>query len=112
MGAGKAAINGPRLAMQLVHEEASSAFTATGELSSEALQGAKEIIPPGELGNVEIPKGFGKYATETFASPSGPFKAHFYMNAATGEVYYGLDYKAVFNAKQVVPFTPYSGVVP
>ena len=37
--------------MQLAREEAESAFTATGELSKEAIQGARQIIPPEQLGN-------------------------------------------------------------
>jgi len=55
-----------------------------------------EIIPAGQLGNPAIPQGFSKFATDTFASPSGPFQAHIYMNPVTGEVYYGLDYKIIF----------------
>jgi hypothetical protein len=106
------AINAPRLGMQLAREEASSAFRATGELSAEALQGARQIIAPGQLGNAAIPQGFGKYATESFASPSGPFQVHFYMNPTTREVFYGLDYKAIFNAGRPVPFSPMSGVAP
>ncbi len=105
------AINAPRLANQLVHAEASSAFTAAGELSPEAIQGAKQIIAPGQLGNPAIPSGFGKYTTETFASPSGPFQVHFYMNHSNGAIYYGMDYKAVFN-NGVQPFRAFSGTAP
>jgi hypothetical protein len=105
-------INGSRLASDLVRAEAESAFTATGELSSEALQGSRQIIAPGELGNSAIPQGFGKYATETFNSPSGPFQAHFYMNPTTNEVFYGLDYKAIFNAGAPSRFVPAIGLAP
>lgn len=55
-------------------------------------------MAPGTLGNPAIPSGFGKYATQTFSSPSGPFQVHFYMNPTTGEVFYGLDYKILLNA--------------
>jgi len=98
-GAGSAAnvANGVRLGEQLSLESANSAFTASGELSEGAIQNATQIFEPGTLSNPAIPEGFGKYTTETFASPSGPFQAHFYMNPSTGEVFYGLDYKAVFN---------------
>lgn len=90
-------MNGVRLSGQLSLESANSAFTATGELSEGAIQNATQIFEPGTLGNPAIPSGFGKYTTETFASPSGPFQAHFYMNPTTGEVFYGLDYKVIFN---------------
>jgi hypothetical protein len=81
--------NGVRLSQQLARESAESAFTASGELSEGAIAGSREIIPAGQLGNPAIPQGFSKFATDTFASPSGPFQAHFYMNPVTGEVYYG-----------------------
>jgi hypothetical protein len=90
-------VNGVRLSGQLARESANSAFTASGELSQGAISGARQIFAPGTLGNPAIPNTFGKYTTETFASPSGPFQAHFYMNPTTGEVMYGLDYKVMFN---------------
>ncbi len=69
--------NGARLAAQLRLESANSAFTATGELSEGAIASSRQIIPAGSIGNAAVPNGFAKYATETFASPSGPFQAHF-----------------------------------
>ena len=104
------AISGARLAQQLAYEEASSAFTATGELSPGAIQSATQIIRASELGNPAIPEGFAKFTTDTFASPSGPFQVHFYMNEG-GVVYYGADYKVIFNLG-VQPFTPAIGIVP
>ena len=104
-------INAPRLADQLIREEASSAFTATGELSPEAIQGSTQIFAPGELGNPAIPEGFGKYTTQTFGSPSGPFQVHFYMEPLSGEIHYGLDYKAIFN-NGIQPFRAASGIAP
>jgi len=97
-GAGSAAnvANGVRLGQQLSLESANSAFTATGELSQGAIAGADEIIPAGELGNPAIPQGFSKFTTDTFASPAGNFQVHFYGNSATGEIFYGLDYKLIF----------------
>gem|GEM_PF-2678878 len=91
--------NGPRLANQLVNESARSPFTATGTLTREALSTSRAIpnLGPGQLSNPAIPKGFGKYTTETFQSPAGDFQMHFYMNPKTGEPFYGLDYKAIFN---------------
>src|SRR5205823_2390211 len=93
------------LSRQLAFEEASGAFTATGELSESALAGSRPIFAPGTLGNPAIPEGFGKFATETFQSPAGPFQVHFYMDPVAGDVFYGLDYKAVFN-DGVQFFTP------
>jgi hypothetical protein len=84
------------LGRSLAAREAAGAFTASGELSPAALQGAKQIFSPGTLGNPAIPAGFGKFTTGTFQSPAGRFQVHFYMNPATREVFYGLDYKTVF----------------
>jgi Salmonella virulence plasmid 65kDa B protein len=107
------AINGPRLAKQLVQQEAESAFTASGTLAQGAIQGAKQIIPPGQLGNPAIPQGFGKFSTQTFRSPSGPFQVHFYMNPSTGEVFYGVDFKAIFNGERgPTYFQPFGGSAP
>jgi len=60
-------------------------------------------LGPGKLSNPAIPNGFGKYTTGTFQSPAGDFQVHFYKNPTTGEVIYGLDYKAVFNKMSGVP---------
>jgi hypothetical protein len=67
-------------------------------LTQEALANSTEIIPSSQLGNPNIPAGFSKFTTQTFQSPAGNFQAHFYMNPATGEAFYGLDYKAIFNS--------------
>jgi hypothetical protein len=107
------AINSPRLAMQLARQEAESVFTATGELSQQGIQGAKMAFAPGELTNPAIPQGFGKFATQTFNSPSGPFQVHFYMNPSTGETFFQLDFKVVFNGERgPTYFLPYSGRAP
>jgi hypothetical protein len=86
------------LANQQAAGEAASAFNESGGLSQSAIDGSRPIIQPEQLGNPNIPKGFSKYATGTYNSPSRPFQVHFYRNPTTGEIYYGLDYKAVFNA--------------
>jgi hypothetical protein len=76
-------------------------------------QGSRQIIAPGQLGNPAVPQGFGKFSTQTFQSPSGPFQVHFYMNPSTEEIFYGLDYKAVFNGNQgPTYFQPFSGSTP
>jgi len=90
-------VNGARLADDLTFQSAQSTFNADGTLSQGAINNAKQIFAPGTLGNPEIPAGFGKYTTESIISPSGDFQVHFYMNPTSGEVYYGLDYKSVFN---------------
>src|SRR5207247_5327359 len=80
------AMNGVRLSEQLTLESANSAFTTAGELSEGAIANARQIIRPGALRNPAIPSGFGKYTTQTFSSPSGPFQVHFYMNLTTEEI--------------------------
>ncbi|WP_194711903.1 two-partner secretion domain-containing protein [Noviherbaspirillum soli] len=87
----------PKLAEQLTMQSAKSPFTAAGKLTQDVIKGADQIIAPGELMNPNIPTGFGKYTTGTFQSSAGDFQVHFYKNPTTGEVFYGLDYKAVFN---------------
>jgi hypothetical protein len=84
------------LANQLVGESSTAPFTPEGALTPEALAESFEIIPAENLGNSNIPEGFGKYTTEIYQSPSGEFEVHFYKNPITGQVYYGLDYKAIF----------------
>ena len=93
------------LGRQLRAEQAASAFTKSGGLSEEAPFRTQGRSAPGTLGNPAIPEGFGKFATDTFQSPSGPFQVHFYMNPTTSEIFYGRDYKAVFN-DGVIFYTP------
>ena len=93
------------LGRKLAAQEAAGVFTVTGELSRTTVKGAREIIGAESLGNPAIPAGFSKFATESFASPSGRFRVHFYMNPATEEIFYGLDYKALFNSSVgVIPY--------
>jgi hypothetical protein len=68
-------------------------------LTQEAISSAKIIrgYDVGQLNNPAIPVGFAKYETQTLPSAAGDFRIHFYKNPATGEVFYGLDYKAVLN---------------
>ncbi|TCO40936.1 hypothetical protein EV646_11627 [Kribbella antiqua] len=40
---------------------------------------------------------WGKYSTQSYRSPSGPFQVHFYYNESTGRVNYDIDYKTKFN---------------
>jgi hypothetical protein len=96
----------PKLVNQLLFDAGRSVFKADGTLTQEAIDGATKIIDPSLLKNPAIPPGFGKYSTETFQSPSGDFQVYFYKNPTTGEVFYGLDYKAVFNNMSGVPRKP------
>lgn len=100
--------NASKLAEQLRLASASSPFTTSGTLTQQAINSASAIrgLEAGRLGNTNIPAGFGKYTTEVFNSPSGNFQVHFYKNPTTGEVFYGLDYKAVFNNMSGVPKQP------
>ena len=91
--------NGPKLAKQLRLESANSPFTKSGHLTDDAIKNSREIIPSSAINNPAIPKGFSKYSTGTHQSPSGNFQTHFYKNSKTGEVFYGNDYKAIFNSK-------------
>jgi RHS repeat-associated protein len=84
------------LGVQLAEREAGSAFTATGQLSPGAISSSRLIVPAAKLINPQVPAGLAKYSTRTFASPSGPFQVHFYMDPLTMEIFYGLDYKVVF----------------
>lgn len=96
-------LNGVRLAGQRQVQSANSAFTSTGELSEGAIAGSRQIIPASKIINPAAPEGFAKYATETFASPSGPFQVHVYMNPGSGATFFGIDYKAVFNTVLGLP---------
>ncbi|RFA24180.1 hypothetical protein CAI21_22540 [Alkalilimnicola ehrlichii] len=98
--------NAPRLQDQLRLESANSPFTASGQLAPHAVNDARLIIRPEELSNPAIPRGYGKYSTQTFQSPSGDFQVHFYKNPSTGDVLYELDYKAVLNKMSGVQRKP------
>ncbi|GAB2195100.1 hypothetical protein MAH2_29960 [Sessilibacter sp. MAH2] len=91
--------NGPKLAKQLTNESARSPFNASGGLTEGTIKNSTKIIDSSQIKNSAIPKGYSKYTTETFQSPSGNFQTHFYKNDKTGEVFYGQDYKAIFNSK-------------
>ncbi len=97
-----------RLAGQLTEQEARSVFTSSGALQPEVIANSTEIINGTQLGNQTLVKSltaeggdiadWGKYTTQTFRSPSGPFQVHFYYNSSSGQVFYSLDYKTVFVA--------------
>ncbi|MFN3689277.1 hemagglutinin repeat-containing protein [Salinarimonas sp.] len=91
------AVTASELAGALRLSEARSPWLPSGELRPEAIAGATQVIAPERLNNPQIPLGFGKFETPTIQSPAGPFRVHFYMNSSTGEVFYDLDYKVVFN---------------
>ena len=103
----ESAANAQRLAEQLRLQEASSVFTPDGGLKPEVLARSREIIPGFQIGNRYVKDlltadgstitDWGKFSTETFKSPEGPFQVHFYRNSKTGAVIYDLDYKAVLN---------------
>ncbi|MBE0367049.1 hypothetical protein PAUR_a0346 [Pseudoalteromonas aurantia 208] len=91
--------NGPKLWKQLTNDSARSSFNSSGSLTEGAIKNSSKIIDSSQINNTAIPKGFSKYTTETFQSPSGNFQTHFYKNDKTGEVFYGRDYKVIFNSK-------------
>jgi hypothetical protein len=103
--AAKNHIGGLRLQEKLAIEERTSLFTADGKLTQEAINNAREI----RLGELRNPKlledlsnqsgnlrDWRKYTTESFHTPSGNAQIHFYRNKVTGDVYYGRDYKTIF----------------
>jgi hypothetical protein len=87
----------PQLVRQLLAEEASVPFAPNGTLTAAAVRSSREIKTPEQIGNPAVPPGFAKYSTPTHRSPSGDFQVHFYRNPTTGQVWYTLDYKVVFN---------------
>lgn len=99
-------VSGTRLANQLRNESARSPFMKNGELTQEAISDSTLIIPPSQITNPAIPQGLGKYSTQTFQSEGGNFQMHYYKNPTTGEVYYHLDYKAVYNSMSGVQKKP------
>ncbi|WP_240992178.1 hypothetical protein [Rickettsiella grylli] len=99
-------INGLRLKRTLAIEQAKSIFDETGELTNEAINNSILITQGNRLGNKQLrdilsSKGniydWAKYSTDSTFSPSGNFQVHFYKNNVTGEIYYGMDYKSVFD---------------
>ncbi|ODN43253.1 RHS repeat domain-containing protein [Piscirickettsia litoralis] len=101
------ALQAERLNQQLAGEEASSIFGASGELNSSVIQGSTRIIEGEDIGNQALRsrlvgvggniEDWGKYETQSFRSPSGPFKVHFYHNPEIKRTYYDMDYKSIFN---------------
>jgi hypothetical protein len=97
-----------RLTKHLEFDEAASVFTKSGGLQPSVIQDARLITPGARIGNPEVIKtltadgsnmaDWGKYATQTFQSPSGPFQAHFYRNGVTGAANYSIDYKVLFGS--------------
>jgi hypothetical protein len=99
-------INALRLQRSFTIEQAQSIFDEAGGLLPEVIQTSTRLkIHP--FGNTELNEALSlragnlsdwrKYITELVPSPSGNFRMHFYHNPITGDVYYGMDYKAVFN---------------
>lgn len=98
-------INGLRLQRQLALEEISTMFKPNGELSKAAIEGStrlwlplnnsylKQILSdrPGNLSD------WGKYQTVPIHTPGGLARMHFYHNPMTGDVYYGIDFKTIFD---------------
>jgi hypothetical protein len=99
-------INLLRLQHKLTLDEAGSIFTEDGGLTEDAILESLLVIPATSIRNnrllVEFNRRSGsindwaKYVTQMRRSPSGNYEMHFYRNEVTGDVYYGKDYKAVF----------------
>lgn len=93
---GQATTSG-KLAAQLSLGSARSVFTSSGRLTQEVIENSRKIIDSSKIGNKAIPDGFSKYTTQSFQSPQGNFQAHFYKNDTTGEIFYGADYKIIYD---------------
>jgi hypothetical protein len=102
--AARSHINGLRLEQELAYEEAKSMFKKNGELTNYAIESSRMIrlkINNPELKSRLSERGsladWGKYETTPIHTNNGLARIHFYYNPATGNVYYGMDYKAIFN---------------
>ena len=103
--------NGVRLAKQLRFQEAASIFTKSGGLRADVIADSQVAMQGSKLLNQSLIQkltsyggniaDWAKMTTKTFNSPSGPFQVHFYQNLKTGLVYYGDDFKVVFNHQGV-----------
>jgi RHS repeat-associated protein len=101
-----AAAAGATLTRPMQWESANAAFTASGELKQEVIDGSRKIIDGSQL-NSRLQANltadgsniadWGKYSTQTIRGPAGDFQVHFYMNGRTGAIDYQYDYKAVLN---------------
>jgi RHS repeat-associated protein len=101
--------NAPRLAADLTRREAAAVFDDAGRLHPDVVAGSRRIIEGADLKNPDVVRAltrdgssiadWGKYSTQTFKSPSGPFQVHYYRNRATGRINYEIDYKVVFNRR-------------
>jgi RHS repeat-associated protein len=105
------AATAPLLRDQLITEEAGSIFTASGELTPDAIARSRVAIAGGDLKNPALISeltsdgslitDWAKMSTPTVRSLAGDFQMHFYLNLKTGVTYYGADYKVVFNSQVV-----------
>ncbi len=100
-------ISGLRLQRSLQMDQAKSIFNKEVGLKPEIISNSDLIVRGDQLRNADIidaltKKGgnlsdWGKYTTKSIPSPSGNFQMHFYYNPVTGDSYYGMDFKAVFD---------------
>jgi hypothetical protein len=98
-------ISALRLQNQLAQEEVSTLFNSKGELSQAAIENSRRM--PLRINNPELKQilserpgnlaDWGKYETTPIHSDSGLARMHFYHNPVTGDLYYDMDYKAVFD---------------
>jgi len=88
----------PKLAAGLRLQSARSPFKANGTLTDDAIANSRKIIDASEIGDRAIPRGFSKFSTQTFQSPSGDFQSRFLRNENTGEVLFNNpNFKTIFN---------------
>ncbi|MGB6976174.1 MAG: hypothetical protein WBE18_01765, partial [Gammaproteobacteria bacterium] len=109
-------INLLRLNYQLSIEEQQTLFNPIGGLSAGAIKNSRMIISGDDLENVTLINelssrygnlsDWGKYATDPIHTPANNFEIHFYHNSITGDVYYGMDYKAVLHGQSTWNIKP------
>jgi hypothetical protein len=105
-------INLLRLKRQLNVEQANSIFNESGLLTQESIKKAVQL-PLGQLRNPKLLSelsarpgtlsDWGKYSTESIP---GSFQMHLQRNAVTNDIYYGMDYKAVFDHQGIWNISP------
>ena len=103
------AADAPRLADDLLHRQAASAFDDAGNLKPEFARNATVIIEGNKIGNPAVINtltadgshisDWAKFTTETIEGPHGRFQVHFYMNKLTGEINTDIDFKSVLNRR-------------
>jgi len=103
-----------RLQKHLAEEENATLFKTSGELSQSAIENSARL--PLKIANAQLRQllsdrpgnliDWGKYETAPTHTNAGFVRMHFYHNPVTNDVYYGMDYKAIFDHQGVWNLEP------